>query len=627
MSISTTSAADVATTPPAGAVPHNRHDLLDPPDLAGWTPTQRVSVVIPHYQAREELARTLAGLAVQSVPRELVEVIVVDDGSDPPLALTDLGAGGVAGASEPDLGGLDVRVLHQPRDGFGAARARNLGASVATGEVLVFLDADMLPHRQLLAAHLRWHAVCPVAVTLGMREHVDVDDLTPTAIAAALAADDLDVLLAERDRQAPTWIADHLARTDGLRTAHDDLFRVVTSGNLGVSRALFEAVGGFDATFDRWGGEDTELGARLFVAGAVLVPEPAARCWHQGAGHEPDAEEARSLTDQRGRLAHLIAHRGFRPTTPGRSFTVPRVAVHVDAAGAGRDAIAASVVSALASDLHDLEVVVAVPAGHPDAWWLTQHLGADPRVRLTNGAGSAAQLPAAVPIHVALPAGVLVGPEAVTRLVERLTDPADPVGVVAVTVAGRRPSEVRLRAWTTRAVARVRWTGAGGVPADRGVTGAPRDLADGADTVLEVAGELFGSAWLPGRDIGVRWLEVTAGDGTDGTDGADGAAPAAGAAGAQDDARALLRLLERLDPDQRQELVGAAATVLTQLPPGALTRLLPVGRRVLAALPVARRVWAARRSRRVRLAAAVSIGAIGASGAVGWWVWSRRGRR
>ncbi|MDE0195488.1 MAG: glycosyltransferase, partial [bacterium] len=65
-----------------------------------FEPDMVVTVVIPYFEAPEALARTLAGLEGQTYPRELFEVVVVDDGSDPPLEL-----------DQPTP--LRVRVIHQ----------------------------------------------------------------------------------------------------------------------------------------------------------------------------------------------------------------------------------------------------------------------------------------------------------------------------------------------------------------------------------------------------------------------------------------------------------------------------------------------------------------------------------
>ena len=128
------------------AVRGNDWRLLEPGELGRWSPTERVTVVLPCYMGQAELELTFAALANQTYPSHLLEAVVVDDGSTPPITLP-------AGAS------FTASVVAQERDGFGLARARNLGAERASGEILVFLDCDMIPEPQLVEAHARWHHV------------------------------------------------------------------------------------------------------------------------------------------------------------------------------------------------------------------------------------------------------------------------------------------------------------------------------------------------------------------------------------------------------------------------------------------------------------------------------------
>src|SRR5690606_11921849 len=72
------------------------------------------AVVIPVYNRPDLLARTLAGLE-RSTRR--VPVIVADDGSEADIA------------SVVEASPLDVTLVRQEHDGYGAARARNLGAA------------------------------------------------------------------------------------------------------------------------------------------------------------------------------------------------------------------------------------------------------------------------------------------------------------------------------------------------------------------------------------------------------------------------------------------------------------------------------------------------------------------
>lgn len=91
----------------------------------------RVSVVIPGYNAAAYLRETIA--TAQAQTHAAAEVIVVDDGSrDDTAAIAHACAG--------------VRVVEQANQGVGAAR--NAGLRVATGDFVLFLDADdrLLPH-------------------------------------------------------------------------------------------------------------------------------------------------------------------------------------------------------------------------------------------------------------------------------------------------------------------------------------------------------------------------------------------------------------------------------------------------------------------------------------------------
>ena len=139
--------AEEAPWPPPAETRWNDWRALVPPKLGDWEPSATVSVVIPAYQAQRELELVLAVLTEQSYPRSLTQVVVVDDGSSPPIELGPL------------ADGLEIELIYRERDdaGFRSGAARNLGARNAEGEILVFLDADMVPCPELIEAHARWH--------------------------------------------------------------------------------------------------------------------------------------------------------------------------------------------------------------------------------------------------------------------------------------------------------------------------------------------------------------------------------------------------------------------------------------------------------------------------------------
>ena len=368
-----------------------------------FEPNMAVTVVVPYYEAPEALALTLAGLEVQTYPPALFEVVVVDDGSDPPLEL-----------DQPTS--LRLRVIHQQDLGFGLARARNNGARAANGEILVFLDCDMVPEADWLALHARWHHAAGDVVTLGFRRHVDFEGIDADAVRGRPGA--LEELLAERPVQRPEWIERRMARTDDLTSGSDDIFRVVTGGNLGVSAAFFAEVGMFDESFTQWGAEDIELGWRAYALGAVLVPERGALCWHQGPGAVLTEDETASLEQQRHKVSHLIPDRRLRSAAPGRSFTVPQVVVSVTPGDADSDVILATVEQILASDVHDLFVWVEErPAESFER--LHRLLDGDPRAAVGPAGGAVNAHPAAA-FFVTVPAGAEVTPQMIGRLRQQL---------------------------------------------------------------------------------------------------------------------------------------------------------------------------------------------------------------
>ena len=293
-----------AARPGPAAVRGNDWRGVAAPAAGAFRPALPVSVVVPCFEAPEALALTLTGLEGQDYPRALFEVIVVDDGSSPPLRV-------------PASTALAVRTVRQERRGFGLARARNAGARAASHDILVFLDGDVIAEAGLLAAHARWHHAVSDALTLGFCACVSAGGIDAAAVRdrpGSLAA-----LFAGRPFDGP-WLERHMARTADLTSGRDDAFRAVTGHNLGVSRAFFEEVGGFDESFARYGGEDTEFGYRAQMRGGLLVPARDAFGWHQGRWAEGRAGKEREQELQGGKLANLVADPGFRPAAPGRGY-------------------------------------------------------------------------------------------------------------------------------------------------------------------------------------------------------------------------------------------------------------------------------------------------------------------
>ena len=212
-------------------------------DAAASEPAPAMSVVIPTVGRPSALGRCLAALPS---PGPTLEIIVVDDrpaGSP---------GGLVAGAMPPG-----VRTLRS--GGSGAAGARNAGARAATGEVLVFLDDDLVPAPGLIDRHRAAHTGATDVFAVGYSPPRPAQD-TWVARAASLWWEDHFAAMARRER---LWATDLL------------------SGNVSLRRERFLALGGFSERFGRLRREDWLFGAMVLAAGVAVRYLPDAVAYHE----------------------------------------------------------------------------------------------------------------------------------------------------------------------------------------------------------------------------------------------------------------------------------------------------------------------------------------------------------
>jgi GT2 family glycosyltransferase len=350
-------------------------------------PEPNVAVVIPVYNRVELLRRTLAGLVGQTYPKDRLEVIVADDGSEED----------VTRAVSAFAGQMRVTLVRQKRMGYGAGRARNLGADRTAANVLVFIDADCIPDPELVAAHVHWHRRAENVVVIGSRHHMDSTDISEEELAAGTA--DLRSRSVGEESAGDALIPDDFRRLFYRRTANlrlgDEAFRSLVSSNFSIRRDRFLAVGGFAEDFNRWGGEDTELGWRLFNSGMFFIPENTAAIYHQiqeDGGDAPDwRKQARQAND--GIIQAKIPHRFYRKSERGYIYETPKVSWLIVPTVASR--IAEIWDQLLRQSFTDFEVIAL--GGDPAVDGLGEMLAGDPRLSvIPSEAAPAGQFKAAV---------------------------------------------------------------------------------------------------------------------------------------------------------------------------------------------------------------------------------------
>lgn len=207
-----------------------------------------ISVVTPTHNRLELLTRTLRSLAEQDgLSASTYEVIVVVDGD------YDHTADALRQMTFP----FRLTIIQQVRSGV--AVARNAGWRTARGDVILFLDDDIIPKPNLLREHLRAHEAQARAVVIGR--------FSPDTSIRRTAWTRYDELAQEKKYAA-------MGRTEapsGIR---------LYTGNVSMPKAALEAVGGFDHTLPR--NEDVDLGLRLQELGYGFVYAPAADGLHCG---------------------------------------------------------------------------------------------------------------------------------------------------------------------------------------------------------------------------------------------------------------------------------------------------------------------------------------------------------
>ncbi|WP_049559049.1 glycosyltransferase [Nonomuraea sp. SBT364] len=425
-------------------VRHNDYGVLSPPALGSWQPRLTVSVVIPAYDCQEALERTVASLAAQTYPAGLVDGVVADDGSDPPIHLPG------------------ARVVRVER-GWGRGAARQAGQLAATGDVIHWLDADMVLNPGHLEAHLRWHHLIDHAVVIGETRFVDTPD----------------------EEGAPTpYTLKTLESTRRLRDAGASAYLLHTGASSSVRAELLRAAGGVDTALNM--AEDTELGYRLAQAGAVFIPDPQAVGKHVG----PSTVMLREKEVHRHNWSYLGDHipdlRWLR-RHPRRIWLVPYVRVVVTATT--YEETRATVDSALAGTLVDAAVTIVGPWGELtgerrasldepllDLRLLGNLYAHEPRVAFAESAPASV---APTPFSVSVPTGWALGADTLSSLV-RLAE-QDTLGLVSAVLSETEGGVVAARLERTAAFAR-----AARFP------GTPDDLVD----------EMFGSLWVAGEEHG-----------------------------------------------------------------------------------------------------------------------------
>ena len=272
-----------------------------------------ISVIVTTYNREDALDAVLQSLARQSDPD--FEVIVADDGSGPATAKA-------IEAWVPKIGRRLAHVWHADR-GFRAAEIRNRAILMARGTYCIFLDGDCIVRPDFVANHRQLAE--PGWFVTGNRVLLSAN-LTKKVLGEKLTPQNWSFVrwLAERWRGGVNRLSALVYVPLGpLRRIRRRVWQGARSCNLAIWRSDLDRVDGFDADYQGWGKEDSDVIIRLLHAGVRrkdgVFATGVLHLWHV------DADRSQ-LSDNERKLAGVSAGHRIRALRGLSSLQAPSTA-------------------------------------------------------------------------------------------------------------------------------------------------------------------------------------------------------------------------------------------------------------------------------------------------------------
>jgi glycosyltransferase involved in cell wall biosynthesis len=338
---------------------------------------KKVSIIIPVYNRKDKLGKTIAALTHSTYPLELMEVIIADDGSsDSPEELIPI--------FEKYF---PIHHVFQEDLGYRLSEVRNLGVNSGIHDCTIILDCDMLPLPTLVESYMQYMHISNRLLLIGGRRYVNTDSFSMEEIVKdivpvlQLPSQCVDTGREPKGDEAPSedWRYKYYLENENLKSSKYP-FRFSCGGNICFHQSLFDEIEGFDESFTAWGAEDQEFGYRAYRAGAWFIPVNGAEALHQeplNGSNETDRESGRAIT--RPQLIEKVPSL-YRKYEPGVRYEIPKVSVYMPVYNC-IEFVQDAINSALNQTYTDLEVIVCNDGSTDGTGTLLEELyGDDPRV-------------------------------------------------------------------------------------------------------------------------------------------------------------------------------------------------------------------------------------------------------
>jgi GT2 family glycosyltransferase len=207
----------------------------------------KTSLIIPSYNPEIKLPLTLKALIGQA--KWIDELIIVADKKNSMEEVKSI--------LQPYSGSFNLKIISNEISGRG--RSRNKGAAASTGDLLVFLDDDMLVVNNLIGKHIQYH-IDKHGIIVSGNGYRNPED----------ANYDFGKFLINMEK---SWKSGF----DGIVEVTLNKFNF-TASNMSLSKNIFQQLGGFDTRFSD--GEDFDLGVRALNKGIRVIYDINLLAWH-----------------------------------------------------------------------------------------------------------------------------------------------------------------------------------------------------------------------------------------------------------------------------------------------------------------------------------------------------------
>ncbi|MFD0828631.1 glycosyltransferase [Neobacillus sp. M.A.Huq-85] len=262
-----------------------------------------VSIIIPSYNKYPLNLFTLYSLENQTFNLEKMEVILIDDAS------TDQTKDSLQNYQAP----YQFKYIRN-NENLGRAKVRNLGIQSSSGNILIFLDAEMLVDRNFVQNHVKYHQEKSNLIMSGVMYSKNIitcifpkDDRAKLDQIAEMVKGNENLnnkfnqyekaaakpypLINKSDisnqtygaliKNANSWFRTITRKYGTDLEGFEFPWMALLTGNVSIRKELLNKAGLFDEEFVKYGYEDWELGYRLYKAGAKYLNAKNLVSYHQ----------------------------------------------------------------------------------------------------------------------------------------------------------------------------------------------------------------------------------------------------------------------------------------------------------------------------------------------------------